>query len=63
MGTAEDVDRAVLKCIKEAHDSKNGYVVCTGCDLNGRVPLENLDAFMKAVRKYGKMPVNPSNWE
>ena len=63
LGTPEDVDRAVLECIKQAYDSKNGYVVCTGCDLNGRVPLENLDAFMKAVRKYGKMPVSPSNWE
>ena len=63
LGTPADVDRAVLECIKEAYDSKNGYILCTGCDLNGKVPLENLDAFMDAARKYGKKPVNPSNWE
>lgn len=63
LGTPDDVDRAVLKCIREAYDSKNGYVLCTGCDLNGDVPLENLDAFMAAARKYGKHPIGASNWE
>lgn len=63
LGTPEDVDKAVKHCIKEAYDSKNGYILCTGCDLNGNIPLENLDAFMNAARKYGKFPISPSNWE
>lgn len=63
LGTPEDVDKAVKHCIKEAYNSKNGYILCTGCDLNGNIPLENLDAFMNAARKYGKFPISPSNWE
>ena len=63
LGTPEDVDKAIKHCIKEAYDSKNGYILCTGCDLNGNIPLENLDAFMNAARKYGKFPISPSNWE
>lgn len=63
LGTPEKVEEATLACIQKAYDSKNGYVVCTGCDLNGSVPLENLDAMMNAVRTYGRMPVAPSNWE
>ena len=63
LGTPENVDKAVKHCIKEAYDSKNGYILCTGCDLNGNIPLENLDAFMNAARKYGKFPISPSNWE
>ena len=62
LGTPEDVDRAVLKCIQDAYDCKNGYVLCTGCDLNGNIPLDNLEAFMDAARKYGKHPVTPANW-
>ena len=63
LGTPEEVDKAVLKCIQDSYDSPNGYVLCTGGDLNGNVPLENLDAFMNAARKYGKYPVTPANWE
>ncbi len=62
MGDRQKVDEAVLKCIQDSHDSPKGYILCTGCDLNGNVPLENLDAFMQAARKYGKWPVQESNW-
>lgn len=62
LGTPEAVDKAALNCIKKAYDSKNGYILATGCDLNGDIPLENLEAFMNAARKYGKMPVTPANW-
>jgi uroporphyrinogen decarboxylase len=62
LGTPEEVDAAVKKCIQEAYDSQNGYILCTGCDLNGAVPLQNLEAFMNAARKYGKYPVTEANW-
>ena len=63
LGTPEEVDEAVKECIKVGYDCEHGYVLSTGCDLNGNVPLENLDAFMAAARKYGKMPMGPANWE
>lgn len=63
LGTPEEVDEACKKCIQIGYDCAHGYILCTGCDLNGDVPLENLDAFMAAARKYGKMPIGPQNWE
>lgn len=63
LGTPAEVDEAVKQCIKDAYDSKCGYILASGCDLNGDVPLENLDAFMAAARKYGKYPVGPQNWQ
>lgn len=62
LGSTKDVDEACRQCIQDAYGSAHGYVLCTGCDLNGDVPLENLDAFMAAARKYGKYPVTPKNW-
>jgi len=63
LGTPDEVDEAVKQCVKTGYDAQHGYILCTGCDLNGDVPLENLDAFMAAARKYGKVPVGPANWE
>jgi uroporphyrinogen decarboxylase len=63
LGTPQDVDEAVKNCIRMGHDAEHGYILCTGCDLNGSVPLENLEAFMNAARKYGSYPLNPKNWE
>ena len=58
LGTPKDVENAVKKCIQIGHDAQHGYILSTGCDLNGAVPLENLDAFMAAARKYGKLPID-----
>ena len=58
LGTPKDVENAVKKCIQIGHDALHGYILSTGCDLNGAVPLENLDAFMAAARKYGKLPID-----
>lgn len=63
LGTPEEVDEACKERIAIAHDAQHGYVLCTGCDLNGAVPLENLDAFMAAARKYGSYPIDPESWE
>lgn len=62
LGTPEEVDNAAKKCVMDAYDSKCGYILASGCDLNGDVPLENIDQFMKAARTYGKWPVSPQNW-
>jgi len=63
LGTPDDVDKAVLKCIQDAYQSPCGYILATGCDLNGNVPMENIEQFMEAARKYGKYPIGPQNWE
>ena len=62
LGTTEDVDLAVKTCIQKCWDSPNGYILATGCDLNGHIPLENIDQFMASARKYGKWPLDPKNF-
>ena len=54
--------------------SIGGYHICgdtnaitvdmveTGCDIPLNGPLENIDAFMSAVRTCAKYPLNPSNF-
>lgn len=59
LGNREDVDRAVKSCIKKAYDSPTGYILASGCDLSGNIPLENIDQFMSSARKYGKWPIDP----
>ena len=39
--------------------SCNMYISCaSGCDITQNVPVENIDAFMEAARKYGKYPLD-----
>ena len=60
--TPEEVYNEAVNCIEQAWDSPNGYILATGCDLSGAVPMENLEAFMRAARVAGKMPINPVNF-
>lgn len=62
LGNVDDVDLAVKKCIQSAYDSPNGYILASGCDLSGNLPLENIDQFMASARKYGKWPLDPKNF-
>nr|WP_312579271.1 uroporphyrinogen decarboxylase family protein [Sedimentibacter sp.] len=62
LGTRNDVDVAVRNCISKAYDSPCGYILASGCDISGNVPLENIDQFMISARKYGKCPVNPASF-
>lgn len=62
LGDKNDVDKAVKSCIQKAYDSPSGYVLASGCDISGNVPLENIDQFMASARKYGKWPLNPENF-
>lgn len=62
LGSPEDVDAKVRQCIQDAYDSPCGYILASGCDLNGNVPLENIRQFMDSGRKYGKYPVGSQNW-
>lgn len=57
-GTQEQVESAVKQNYKDMYDSPKGYLLASGCDTPSGVPLENLDAFMRAARKYGKYPMD-----
>lgn len=62
LGTTEDVDQAVKECIQKGYDSPKGYILASGCDISGNLPLENLDQMMASARKYGKWPLDPENF-
>lgn len=48
-GTPEDVQRVSRECLEVAAEG-GGYVLMPGCDIPPTVPLENIRAFMGAVR-------------
>ncbi|WP_425446522.1 uroporphyrinogen decarboxylase family protein [Dethiothermospora halolimnae] len=62
LGDTDDVDSAVRECIQKTYDSPCGYILASGCDLSGGVPLENIDQFMASARKYGKWPLDEKNF-
>lgn len=62
LGSTQEVDSAVKTCMQKAYDSPCGYILASGCDLSGNVPLENIDQFMASARKYGKWPIDPKNF-
>ncbi|MCB5560562.1 uroporphyrinogen decarboxylase family protein [Anaerosalibacter bizertensis] len=57
-GTKEDIFKSVKECIRKGHDSKKGYILSTGCQIPMHTPMENIEAFMEAGRKYGKYPID-----
>ena len=57
-GTPAQVRRAVVECLRKAHDSPRGFVVASGCSLATETPFANIDAMMDAVREVG-WPVRP----
>ncbi|MBZ2174716.1 hypothetical protein K8M07_05580 [Schnuerera sp. xch1] len=52
-GTIDDVIEFVKSCIKKAGDSPKGYMLSSGCQVPIGTPIENMEAFVYAVRKYG----------
>lgn len=58
MGSREEIHRKVKEVIRQAWDSPKGYILASGCDITQNVPVESVDAFMEAARKYGKYPLD-----
>lgn len=54
-GSVDDVISSVEDCIKKASDSHGGYVINSGCMIPPSTPLSNIEAFVFAVRKYGRL--------
>lgn len=57
-GSREEIHENVKKCICKGHDSANGFILASGCDITQNVPVENIGHFMDATRKYGKYPID-----
>ena len=53
-GTPEDVVNSCIGCLKKAADNPCGYIVNTGCQVPIGTSRENLEAFLYAVRRYGR---------
>lgn len=53
-GTIDQVIAAVKANILAAGDSPCGYMPCSGCMVPRGTPIENIDAFIFAVRHYGR---------
>lgn len=53
-GTIDEVISSVRTCIERGADNPCGYTVNTGCQLPLGTPRQNVDAYIYAVRKFGK---------
>lgn len=62
-GSPADVDTAVKECFRQGWDNPKKYMISTGCGIPIDSPVENIDAFMAAARKYGKYPLNPDMFQ
>lgn len=54
-GKPKDVELAVKRVIDFTAEG-GGLILSPGCDLNPRVPSENLEALVEATKKYGEYP-------
>ncbi|MBD3229934.1 MAG: hypothetical protein GF329_17255 [Candidatus Lokiarchaeota archaeon] len=55
-GTPEEIELITKNIIEEVgNDGK--FVLCPGCDLAPGTPEENIMAYLKASKKYGKFPI------
>jgi len=53
-GTIDDVIHSVQQCLIKGSDSPMGYTLAIGCQVPIGTPLENLEAYMYAARRYGR---------
>lgn len=63
LGKPAQVEDAVRSCFAAAYDSPKKYMLSTGCGIPIEAPIENIDAFMAAGRKYGAFPLDPENFK
>lgn len=61
-GTPMDVRLRTLECIRDGHDSPQGYVVMSGCSLPVETPFENIQIMLDTVREAG-YPIDPQKVE
>jgi len=52
-GTPEDVKKATIECVRQAHENHKGYIICSGCSLPIETPFENIQVMMDTAREIG----------
>ena len=52
-GSIDDVIEAVQESLRTGAENPQGFMLNMGCQVSMGVPLENMDAFFYAARKYG----------
>ena len=52
-GTIEDVKERTWELLENTAIYKN-FIISSGCDIPPRTPLDNIDAFFKAIKKFNK---------
>lgn len=55
-GTPEDVEREALECLKIAAPG-GGYILASDHSIHDDIPLENVQAYVEAAKKYGVYPL------
>jgi len=54
-GTREEIEEKVKECVDTAAEpSGYKYILCSGCQVPGNAPLENIKHFMEYGRQYGR---------
>lgn len=56
-GSPEQIEAEVIDCLRRAADSPRGFILATGCEVPLRTPIANMDVFMDAARRWGKLPL------
>jgi len=62
-GSREQILEEAKECIRKTYDSPKGFILASGCGLPLATPPENVIALMDAARQYGRIPIDPSQWE
>ncbi len=52
-GSQEEVKKVCKESLEFMKDYKPGFILATGCELPKKIPYENLEAMMEAIRTYG----------
>ncbi|QUH18452.1 uroporphyrinogen decarboxylase family protein [Alkaliphilus sp. B6464] len=58
LGSRADINKAVKESIRKGYDSPKGYILSTGCQIPMNTPIEQIEMFMEAGRRYGKYPID-----
>lgn len=58
LGSRADINKSVKESIRKGYDSPKGYILSTGCQIPMNTPIEKVEMFMEAGRRYGKYPID-----
>ncbi len=58
LGVRADINKSVKESIRKGYDSPKGYILSTGCQIPMNTPIEKVEMFMEAGRRYGKYPID-----